>query len=149
MTIMLWNPVQEIEMLQKDMDRLVDVLIPNTTALTPKSRFNFVPAAEMTQSEDAIELKLEIPGLESENIEIVATEKSVTIKGERKSENKTEKESSSTKSEFRYGKFSRTIALPVLIDNTNVTAKYINGILQLNLPKAQAEKHKSVKVAVA
>ena len=50
------------------------------------------------------------------------------------------------RSEFRYGKFSRVIPLPVRIQNTNVTAEYKDGILNLTLPKAEEEKNKVVKV---
>ena len=61
--------------------------------------------------------------------------------------NKTEKEGT-TKSEFHYGKFNRTISLPVLVDNASITAQYRNGILQIVLPLVQAQKQKVVKVAV-
>ncbi len=67
------------------------------------------------------------------------------IAGERKSETKTE-ENGRTQTEFRYGKFSRVIPLPVKIQNTNVTAEYKDGILNLTLPKAEEEKNKVVKV---
>ncbi len=147
MTIMRWKPIQELEMLQRDFDRLADVLIPNTMVLTAKPKVNFVPPAEMTRTEEAIDLRLEIPGLENEDFEIEATEESITIKGERKEENKTEKEGT-TKSEFHYGKFNRTISLPVLVDNASITAQYRNGILQIVLPLVQAQKQKVVKVAV-
>ncbi len=69
----------------------------------------------------------------------------VSIAGERKSETKTE-ENGRTRSEFSYGKFSRVIPLPIKIQNTNVTAEYKNGILNLTLPKAEAERNKVVKV---
>jgi HSP20 family protein len=51
-----------------------------------------------------------------------------------------------TRTEFRYGKFRRVIALPTRIENTKVTAEYKNGILHLTLPKAEAQKQKVVKV---
>ncbi|MGL4882936.1 MAG: Hsp20/alpha crystallin family protein, partial [Waterburya sp.] len=69
----------------------------------------------------------------------------VAISGERKAETKSE-ENCKTRSEFRYGKFSRVIPLPVRIQNTNVTADYKDGILNLTLPKSEEEKTKVVKV---
>ena len=69
----------------------------------------------------------------------------VAISGERKSETKSE-EKGITRSEFRYGKFQRVIPLPARIENTNVTAEYKDGILELTLPKSEAEKNKVVKV---
>ena len=51
-----------------------------------------------------------------------------------------------TRSEFRYGKFQRVIPLPSQIQNDKVQAEYQNGILRLTLPKAESEKHRTVKV---
>ena len=67
------------------------------------------------------------------------------IAGKRKSETKSE-ENGKTRSEFRYGKFKRVIPLPARIQNTNVTADYKDGILNLTLPKSEEEKNKVVKV---
>jgi len=147
MAIARWNPLQEVDLLQRDMNRLFDLLIPSSTNPVPKNGLSFIPAAEMTQTAEAIHLKLEVPGLAIEDFDIEATEDSLTVKGERKSETKTEKDGV-TQTEFRYGKFSRVIPLPGRIDNTKVSAEYKNGILNVVLPKAEAEKNKVVKVAV-
>jgi HSP20 family protein len=76
---------------------------------------------------------------------VQVTQNAISIKGERKSETKTE-EKGLTRSEFHYGKFQRVIPLPARIQNTNVTAEYKDGILNLTLPKAEEEKNKVVKV---
>ena len=117
-----------------------DVLVPATSGI-----YSNYPAAELTEAENALVLKLELPGMDKNEIEIEATAKSISISGDRKSEiaDKTEDK---THSEFRYGSFKRVIALPVRIQNTEVKAEYIDGILNLKLPKAEAEKNKVVKV---
>jgi HSP20 family protein len=51
-----------------------------------------------------------------------------------------------TRSEFRYGSFRRVIPLPARVQNNSVEAEYKNGVLHLNLPKAEAEKNRVVKV---
>ncbi len=51
-----------------------------------------------------------------------------------------------TRTEFHYGKFQRVISLPAKIENTQVTAEYKDGILNLTLPKTSQEKNKVVKV---
>ncbi|MBN3892634.1 MULTISPECIES: Hsp20/alpha crystallin family protein [unclassified Nostoc] len=104
-----------------------------------------VPAAEIQETEDAIHLKLELPGLEAKDLDVEVTENAVHISGERKSETKTE-EKGVTRSEFNYGKFKRVIPLSVRVQNTKVTADYKNGILNLILPKTEQEKNKVVKV---
>lgn len=150
MALVRWEPFQEVDTLRREMDRLFD------SFLTPAGKGNggrgqglsFVPAAEMTETPEAIQLKLEIPGLEAEDLNVEVTADSVNISGERKSESKTE-EGGVTRTEFRYGKFHRVIPLPVNIDNNNVAAEYKDGILNLTLPKAEEEKSKVVKIALA
>lgn len=104
-----------------------------------------VPAAEIQETEDAIHLKIELPGIEAKDLDVQVTENAVYISGERKSETKTE-EKGVTRSEFHYGKFQRVIPLSARIQNTKVTVDYKDGILNLILPKTEQEKNKVVKV---
>lgn len=99
----------------------------------------------MHETDDAIHLKLELPGLEAKDLDIQVTQDAVHISGERKSETKTQ-DKGITKSEFYYGKFQRVIPLSARVQNTNVTADYKDGILNLTLPKSEQEKNKVVKV---
>jgi HSP20 family protein len=71
----------------------------------------------------------------------------VKIKGERKSESKTE-EKGMVRSEFRYGSFERIVPLPIHVQSKKANAEYKNGILSLNLPKSEEEKKKVVKINV-
>jgi HSP20 family protein len=106
---------------------------------------DIVPAAELSETPEAFYLKLEIPGMEAKDLDIQVSAESISVTGERRSETKTE-EKGITRSEFRYGKFSRTMRLPGRIENGKVTAEYKDGILNLTLPKAEEEKNKVVKV---
>lgn len=144
MAIVRWNPWQEINAMQRQFDRLFDDVLAPTTKQDYGS-FAHVPAVELSQTDDAIQLKLEVPGMEAKDLDVQVTTDAVFIRGERKSETKTE-DRGVTKSEFRYGKFQRVIPLPNRIQNTNVTAQYKDGILNLTLPKAEQEKNKVVKV---
>ena len=126
MALVRYNPWQEMNSLQRQLNRLFD---------------------------DALHLKLEVPGMEAKDLDIQVTAEQIAIAGERKSETKSEENGRtrlcgavSFRTEFRYGKFSRVIPLPVRIQNTNVTAEYKDGILNLTLPKSEEEKNKVVKV---
>ncbi|BCL37734.1 molecular chaperone [Nostoc sp. MS1] len=154
MAIMRWEPFREIERLepfreidtlQRQMNRLFDRLMPTDGG--ERTGFTFVPAAELEESEDAVHVRLEVPGLDANDIHVEASPESISISGERKSETKTE-ENGITRSEFRYGKFQRVIPLPTLIQNDKVQAEYKNGILRLTLPKAESERNKVVKVNI-
>ncbi len=146
MALVRWNPFQEIEALQRDMNELFDGLASRRMN-GDRVGLSFVPAAEMNDTAEAIELKLEVPGLKPEDLDIQVTAEAVSISGERKSETKSE-EGGVTRTEFRYGSFRRVIPLPSRVQNTNVTAEYKDGILHLNLPKAEEEKNRIVKVNV-
>lgn len=140
MALVRYNPWHEMNSMQRQLNRLFD------DALTDVHWGDFgnlskVPAAELTETDDAVHLKLEIPGMEAKDLDIQVMADRVAIAGERRSEI-----NEKTRSEFRYGKFSRVIPLPVKIQNTNVTADYKDGILNLTLPKAEEEKNKVVKV---
>ncbi|HIK04629.1 MAG TPA: Hsp20/alpha crystallin family protein [Trichormus sp. M33_DOE_039] len=137
------EPFREIDTLQRQMNRLFERLMPTDGG--ERMGFAFMPVAELEEKDDAIHLKLEVPGLESKDINVEATPDSIVISGERKSETTTE-EGGVTRSEFRYGRFHREIPLPCQIQNDKVQAEYKNGILRLTLPKAESEKHKVVKV---
>ncbi|MDJ0634614.1 MAG: Hsp20/alpha crystallin family protein [Xenococcaceae cyanobacterium MO_188.B29] len=146
MALVRYNPWQEMNSLQRQLNRLFD------DALTPANWDDFgnlskIPAAELTETDDALHLKLEVPGMEAKDLDIQVMADRVAISGERKEETKTE-EKGRTRSEFRYGKFQRVIPLPARIQNTNVTAEYKDGILNLTLPKSEEEKNKVVKVNI-
>ncbi|NCR59675.1 MAG: Hsp20/alpha crystallin family protein [Microcystis aeruginosa LL13-06] len=147
MALIRWEPFREVESLQKEMNRLFDRLVPTDVGNGEKMGLSFIPAAEITETPEAVQIKLEIPGMEAKDLNLEVTANSLTINGERKSEIKTEEEGF-TRTEFRYGKFHRVIPLPVQVDNNNVTAEYKDGILNLTLPKAEEEKNKVVKVSI-
>ncbi len=147
MTLIRWQPLREIDSLQKEMNRLFDDFYPTDLAEGNFDRSSFVPAAEMSQTPEAIDLKVEIPGLEAKDLDVEVEADSVRIKGERKLEEKTE-ENGTIRTEFRYGKFHRVIPLPTRVQNNNVTAEYKDGMLNLHLPLAEEERNKVVKVNI-
>ncbi len=145
MAIVRFSPWREIDSLQKEMNHLFDTFAPNWNG--EEKGIAFTPAAEMQENHDAIDLKLEIPGLEAKDLDVQVTAEAVAIKGERRQESQTESQRM-TRSEFRYGAFQRVISLPVRVQNDQVKADYKDGILHLHLPKAEAEKNQVVKVNI-
>ncbi|MEM8832206.1 MAG: Hsp20/alpha crystallin family protein [Cyanobacteria bacterium P01_G01_bin.19] len=146
MAIVRYNPWQEMNSLQSQLNRLFE------ENLTPSSWDDFgnwssFPAAEIIDNGDYFHLKLEVPGMEAKDIDIQVMKDRIAIAGERKAEVKAE-ENGNTRTEFRYGKFQRVIPLPAHIKNTDVTAEYKDGILNLTLPKSEEEKNKVVKINI-
>jgi HSP20 family protein len=142
MALVRLEPFREIDTLQREMNRLFDDIF---TPTVQRPNGNFAPAAEIKETEDAVHLRIEVPGMDVKDLNVEVTAEAVAISGERKSETKSE-EKGLYRSEFRYGKFQRVIPMPARIDNQNVQADYKDGVLNLNLPKVEAEKNKVVKV---
>ncbi|WP_138497313.1 Hsp20/alpha crystallin family protein [Nostoc sp. PA-18-2419] len=143
MTLVRWNPWREIDTLQRQINNLFEENIAPSGSFA--RNLVRVPAAELQETEDAIHLKLELPGMSAKDLDIQVTEDAVHISGERKSETKTQQKGA-VKSEFYYGQFQRIIPLSARVENTKVTAEYKDGILNLTLPKADKERNKVVKV---
>ncbi|MDJ0679991.1 MAG: Hsp20/alpha crystallin family protein [Xenococcaceae cyanobacterium MO_167.B52] len=144
MALVRYNPWHEMSSLQRQLNRLFDDAL-TTDSWGEEGNLSKIPAAELSQTEQDLHLKLEVPGMEAKDLDIQVMADRVSISGERKSETKSETDGT-TRSEFRYGKFSRVIPLPVKINNTKVTAEYKDGILNLTLPKVEEEKNKVVKI---
>ena len=142
MALIRWQPFHEMDALQRDMNRMFEALASNEQG---SMRQSFLPLAEMEQTEDAIHLKVEVPGMNLDDLDVQVTKEAVMITGDRKTNFKS-KQNGMTRSEFRYGKFSRTIPLPMPIDNNRVQGDYQDGILTLELPKLQKEEAKVTRV---
>ena len=137
MVLVRYNPWQELNALQRQIDSLFEDFQAPTLARAI--------AAELHETEEAVHLKLELPGIEAKDVDIEVTENAVKVVAERKEETKTDN-NGKTRSEFYYGKFQRVIPLTARIQNTNVKAEYKDGILNLILPKTEQEKNKVVKI---
>ncbi|MBD1861039.1 MULTISPECIES: Hsp20/alpha crystallin family protein [Trichocoleus] len=145
MTLVRWEPFREVNSLQREMNRLFDRLANGDEGDLTNTRTPFIPAAEIYETGDAIQLKVEVPGLEAQDLDVQVSAEAVSIQGERKSETKTE-EKGMIRSEFRYGQFQRVIPLPNRVKNEQVEAEFKNGVLTLTLPKVDGEKNKVVKI---
>ena len=144
MALIRWQPFHEMDALQRDMNRMFEALASNDRDSTRQS---FLPLAEMEQTEDAVHLKVEVPGMKAEDLDVQVTREAVTISGERKHESKTKK-NGMMRSEFRYGSFQRTIPLPIPVDNNSVKGDYQDGVLTLELPKLQKQENKITRVNI-
>ncbi len=142
MALIRWQPFREMNSLQRDMNRLFEALAPMEQESMQQS---FMPLAEMEETDDSIHLRVEIPGMDASNLDVQVTKEAVLISGDRQSQSKSEK-NGMTRSEFRYGKFSRMIPLSTRIDNNSVKGDYNNGILTLELPKAKEDANQVTRV---
>lgn len=138
-----WQPFQEFNTVKQQLDQLFDEFSSAEAAPT-----TWTPAVSLIESEDALTLHVQLPGVNADNIDVQASREVIAISGDRTAPELGESEKL-RRNEFRYGSFRRVVSLPVAIDPKNVTADYEAGILVLTLPKAEDERNKVVKVSVA
>ena len=102
----------------------------------------FVPPVDVYEDEHNLVVKLEIPGVNEDDLDVQVENNTLTVKGERKFE----KEENFHRIERRYGSFLRTFRLPNTIDTDKVEAHYDKGILEVSLAKREEAKPKQIKV---
>ena len=102
-------------------------------------------ALDVAETEQAFEVRLDLPGVKPEDIDIQVHGSTLTIRGERKEERKEEKRSYH-RVERRSGSFTRTVTLPANIREDEIAAEYGDGVLTIVLPKAETAKTRKIKV---
>lgn len=148
MAIVRFNPFRDIDMMQRQMNRLFDEMMSygsGESEIESSEGMSFVPAAELHETPESITLRMEVPGVEPKDLDVKVTAEAVAIQGERKSEIKHD-DKGMHRSEFRYGSFRRVIPLPARIQNDKVQAEFKHGVLHLTLPKAEEERNRVVTV---
>jgi HSP20 family protein len=139
MALARWNPTADVDLFRRQMDRLFDEM----TGDRGFDMQQWNPAIELNDAGENLMLKAQLPGLNQDDIDVTVSRDSVTISGEYRHEADSEH---TYGSEFQYGKFSRTIGLPVGIQQDKVEADYSNGILTLRLPKVEDAVNRKVKI---
>jgi HSP20 family protein len=107
----------------------------------------FSPAVDVKETETEFIVKAEMPGIDQEDLSVSLTGDVLTISGEKKEE-KEEKGENLFRIERSFGSFSRSLTVPVEIQEDKIEAKYRDGVLTLRLPKAESTKKKSIDIKV-
>ncbi len=104
----------------------------------------FRPAVEVKEKKNEYKIKIELPNVNKEDIDVELSENSLSLKAESKFEECKEEENLKT-TEFRYGKFVRTIPLEHAINIEEAKSEFKNGILHIELPKLHQDKKEDTK----
>lgn len=148
-----WDPFSEIERMQAQMDRMFSQTLRNFSsmgALDPSGTAAFFePDVDIQDKKDHYLIRMDVPGLEKDQIKIEVTENALTVSGERKSEQTQEDERQGFyRMERSYGSFHRQIPLPHDVKPEGVTANYEKGVLTIKIQKEAAE-NKPARKSVA
>ncbi|MDH4227131.1 MAG: Hsp20/alpha crystallin family protein [Deltaproteobacteria bacterium] len=146
MGILKWIPYKDLLFLQERMDRIFD----ETFARYGENVSSCVwhPASDIYETEHKIILKVELPGLDINDIDVELTDNNLVLKGERKRNSGLEGEKYH-RMECSYGMFHRTFCLSGEIDRESVGASLKNGVLEITIKKLSKETHKHIDVKEA
>lgn len=130
-----WPTFGRLAGLQDEIDRLFE------SPLTA-----WAPALDVHEDKDSFSVRVELPGMKREDIEVTLQDGALVISGERKEE-KVREDATVHRQERFYGKFSRALTLPAAVSGDKVKAQYKDGILTVTLPKAEEAKPKAITVS--
>lgn len=142
-----WNPFEELAGFRRVFDEPAMRAMENACCASPEGN-EWKPLVDVVDSKDGILLKVEVPGVKQEDINISIEENTLTVKGERKHESRVDEEGYS-RFERSYGTFQRSVLLPPTVDADHVKATYKDGVLEIQLPKKEEARPKAIKVEVA
>jgi HSP20 family protein len=145
-TITRWDPFHGLNSLQEQVIRLFESNLParsDNSALTA-----WAPAVDIYETENELVIKADLPEVEEKDLDIRIENNMLTIRGERKFEQKVN-EDNYLRVERTYGTFSRSFSLPNTVNTEAIKAEYKNGVLSIELPKRAESKPKQVKVSIA
>jgi HSP20 family protein len=120
--------------------------LPGIWRAFPSEEMVWAPAIDVVEEEDRFSVKVELPGVKEEDVNVSIAGDTLTIEGEKKAESEV-KRKGYYYSETSYGSFSRSITIPSTIDTGRIEANYDKGVLEISLPKAPEVKPKKITVA--
>lgn len=143
-TMIRWNPFGEMARMRTEIDRLFEDAFNAPTGKWDRSSIWGFPL-DVTEADEHFTVKAAVPGMNPDDLDITISDNVLTIKGETQDEEVREDEKVHLR-ERRFGSFMRSISLPTPVESDNVTATVENGILTLQIPKAEAVKPKRIAV---
>ena len=144
--LIIWKN-QKISRMRKDMDRLFERLWDDFGMPVSPATVRELPQIDLSEREDKLIIKAEIPGMNPEDMDISLTDDVLTIKGEMKHTHTDEGEDYH-RIERRYGFFSRNIQLPCKVTMDQIIATYKKGILHIEMPKCKPDAAREIKIKV-
>lgn len=132
--------------LQRSMNRMFDDAFRGVPALTGNGSAPLAPSIDVKETDKAVEVEVELPGVDEKDVQVTYSGGVLTIKGEKKAE-KEETKGGYHLSERSYGSFFRSLTIDE-VDADKIEATFAKGVLKLTLPKAQSAQAKTKKIEI-
>jgi len=145
MSITRWDPFRHLTTWQDQMNRFFETGLrfqPEESALT-----TWAPSVDIFETENELVFKADLPEVNEKDIDVRIENNMLTIRGERKFEQKV-KEENYLRMERSYGSFTRSFSLPATVNTEAIKAEYKDGVLTVAVPKRAEAKPKQVKINV-
>jgi HSP20 family protein len=140
----MWQGFGRLSGLREEIDRLFEVPLAELERAS-QILSGWTPALDVHEDKDNVYLRVEVPGMKKEDINLSLHDGSLSISGERKHEEKSQ-EAEVYRAERFFGRFQRTVTLPTPVEADKVKAQYHDGILTVTLPKAAEAKPKQIEL---
>lgn len=131
---------------RREFDRLFEDVLPTLQEEEPAAMW--MPRLDLTETNDAFVVRMDLPGLNNEDIRVDVQRNRLTVRGERTAETRDETENV-VRMERTYGTFYRALTLPDNVLTDEIDATFENGVLTLRLPKAEESKPRRIEVQPA
>ena len=155
MTLIRWNPAHEMDRvpadffgIQREINRVYDNFIRGGMQADEAFQNSYwTPAVDIAELENEYVVKMELAGVNKDDVKISLESNILTIKGEKKQE-KEERNRNVHRVERSYGSFQRSFTLPTTVKSDKIDAVFREGVLSIALPKAEEAKPKQIEVKV-
>ena len=145
MAIMKCRPTSDLLDIRGEMSRVFDDFFVRRPSLRVLRNVGWSPNIDIADTDEEITLKAELPGMTKEDVDVSITDNILTLRGEKKQEQETKKENYH-RIERSYGSFQRIFTLPKSIQSDKIKANFKDGILNINIPKAEEVKPKQIAI---
>jgi len=146
MTLTQWKPFGDLMSMHDRIHRFFGDELKDAEKGS-ESLATWYPITDIFETKDEYVFKLEVPGLEKDDINIEFNENTLTIKGEKKEEKEVKEENYHRVERFS-GSFSRRFTIPRETDGNKIKASMKDGILELRIPKAEEKKAKAIPINI-
>jgi HSP20 family protein len=144
-TLVRWDPFRDLVSIQDELNRLFGRTFTGAEPMRPTAGGAWMPPMDVYETQDAIVAKLELPGIEPGDVDVSVEDSTLTVSGSRAFTDEVNEESYH-RVERRYGSFTRAITLPQTVDTEMVEATFDNGVLTIEVPKAERAKPKKIQI---
>ncbi len=152
MSIVKWNPTRELLNVEREFNRLFNSLgsrfgLMESSDIEEYENAVWTPLTDITEDKDNFVLRLDLPGVNKDEVKISYVDGMLNISGERKQEKET-KDAKFHRMERAYGKYFRSFSLPSKINENKIDAEFKDGQLIITVPKAEEAKPKEIPIKV-